>query len=81
MTNTWHLTYVDHHTNHHIDLGIVNADWLTAFSQRHFDKGAEFRPGVPPLPHQLVIQWSEQEPKAPTRYYLIQHPNKVRGGR
>lgn len=68
-TREWELSYCD--GTETIDLGLVNTDWITQFSQRHFDAGAEFLPG--PQTNLLVLQRTAAG--IPTRFYVLRVPN------
>lgn len=60
MTKLWWLTYS--HGGDVVELGWVNDDWLTGFSQRMFDQGATFE--TSPLgQHHLVLE--------PGRHYTM----------
>lgn len=64
----WDLTYCD--GDEAIDLGLVSAEWVTQFSQRHFDAGAEFVPG--PRTNLLVLERTTAG--IPKRFYILSNP-------
>lgn len=66
---TWRLTYHES-PGIDVDLGLVSADWLRAFSFRLFDQGARFEPGV--LEHRIILSTD--------RYFSITNPRSIRNG-